>query len=67
MQEVVRLLEEKGLRESVKVIIGGGSTTRDLAEKLGADAQTRDAYEGVHIIQSFMSSQQEPVVKQKVL
>jgi methanogenic corrinoid protein MtbC1 len=53
MAQVVELLKENGLREGVKVIIGGGATSKDLAEKIGADAQTWDGYEGIRIIQSF--------------
>jgi dimethylamine corrinoid protein len=55
MQEVIRMLQESGLREQVKVVIGGGATTKELAHKLGADAQTWDAYEGIRIVQSFLS------------
>ncbi|MGD0275626.1 MAG: cobalamin-dependent protein [Syntrophales bacterium] len=53
MAQVIELLKENGLREGVKVVIGGGGTSKDLAEKIGADAQTWDAYEGIRIIQSF--------------
>lgn len=55
MLDVIRLLEENGLRDRVKVVIGGGATTKELAQKMGADAQTWDAYEGIRIIQSFLS------------
>ncbi len=54
MREVVRLLEERGLRGRVRVILGGGVTTREMARKLGADAQTVDAYEGLRIVQSLL-------------
>lgn len=53
MVQVIELLKENGMREAVKVVIGGGATSKDLAEKIGADAQTWDAYEGIRIIQSF--------------
>jgi len=56
MQEVIRLLEEDGIRRQTLVILGGGSTTRDMPERLGADAQTRDAYEGLQIVQSFIDT-----------
>lgn len=56
MAQVIGLLEESGLRDSVKVILGGGATSKDLAQKIGADAQTWDAYEGIRIIQSFVSA-----------
>jgi methanogenic corrinoid protein MtbC1 len=54
MAQVVELLKENGMRDGVKVVIGGGATSKDLAEKIGADAQTWDAYEGIRIIQSFV-------------
>ena len=59
MQEVIRLLEEKGLRERINVVIGGGVTTKDMVERLKVDAQTRDAYEGLKIIRSFMDEREE--------
>ena len=52
MEEIINLLVKRGLRETTRVIIGGGATTRDLAEKIGADHQTWDAYEGVKILQA---------------
>ncbi len=59
MQDVMRLLEETGLRKRINVIIGGGVTTKDMIQRLGVDAQTRDAYEGIKIIQSFMIQREE--------
>jgi dimethylamine corrinoid protein len=53
MAQVIELLKENGMRDGVKVVIGGGATSKDLADKIGADAQTWDAYEGIRIIQSF--------------
>ena len=53
VQEVIRLLDEKGLRQRVRVIIGGGVTTSEMARRVGADAQTRDAYEGLKILRTF--------------
>ncbi len=47
MREAVDLLAGRGLRESLRVLIGGGVTTPELAEWLGADFQTRDASAGV--------------------
>ena len=55
MKEVMRLLEERGLRRRVRVLIGGGVTTRQMVQKLGVDGQTLDAYEGVKIIQSLLT------------
>jgi 5-methyltetrahydrofolate--homocysteine methyltransferase len=37
MAETIRALEEAGLRERVKVMIGGAPVTADFAEEIGAD------------------------------
>lgn len=47
MKEAVALLQEAGLRDSVKVMIGGGVTTAGVRDYVGADFQTTDAMEGV--------------------
>ena len=47
MKEAVALIQEAGLRDSVKVIIGGGVTTAGVRDYVGADFQTTDAMEGV--------------------
>jgi len=61
MQDVILQLEKEGLRERVKVVIGGGATTKELAQKLGADSQTLDAYEGIRIIRSYLSDEASDV------
>jgi 5-methyltetrahydrofolate--homocysteine methyltransferase len=43
MQDVVHLLEEKGLRDQVKVLIGGAPVTDEYARKIGADGFAPDA------------------------
>jgi methanogenic corrinoid protein MtbC1 len=47
MKEAVALLQQAGLRDSVKVMIGGGVTTAGVRDYVGADFQTTDAMEGV--------------------
>ena len=47
MGEVVAALKAAGLREKVKVIIGGSSVSAKFAERIGADHSTNNAVEGV--------------------
>ena len=54
MKETVQALENAGLREKVKVIIGGGVTTEWVRQYVGADAQTLDAMEGVDLCRKFV-------------
>lgn len=54
MKKVVDSLVEKGLREKIKVIIGGGVTTETVRRYVGADAQTIDAVEGLYMCKKFI-------------
>ena len=53
MEEVIKKLREEGLREKVFVIIGGAPTSREFAEKIGADAWARNAIEAVRIVNKY--------------
>ena len=48
MKLTIDALEEAGVREKVKVIIGGALVTQDYAEKIGADLYAEDAFSGVN-------------------
>lgn len=54
MEEVVKTLENKGLRGSVKVMVGGAPVDRKFAEKIGADGYGEDAGEAVQLARNFM-------------
>jgi len=49
MKQTVQALEACGLRDKVKVIIGGGIVTEVVRKYVGADAFTDDAPEGVEL------------------
>lgn len=48
MGEVIEGLKAAGLREKVRVIVGGTPVTADFAESIGADHCAVNAMEGVH-------------------
>jgi 5-methyltetrahydrofolate--homocysteine methyltransferase len=50
MENVVLELKRQGLRDELKVIIGGAPLTQKYAEKIGADAAAHDAVEGIRIL-----------------
>lgn len=43
MRDVVKLAEERGIRDKVKIMIGGAPTSREFCEEIGADVWTEDA------------------------
>jgi len=57
MENVIKALREAGLRNRVKVIIGGAPITKEFAEKIGADAAAEDAIDGINICKSWISGE----------
>ncbi|HHU29797.1 MAG: cobalamin-dependent protein [Bacillota bacterium] len=56
MKEVVDALMEAGIRDSVKVIVGGGHLTDATSRYIGADAYANDAFDGVKICLQWMQA-----------
>jgi 5-methyltetrahydrofolate--homocysteine methyltransferase len=54
MGEVVRLLEERGLRGNVKVVLGGAAVTEKFSEEVGADAYGADANDAVRKVKGLL-------------
>jgi trimethylamine corrinoid protein len=48
-QKTIEALKEAGLRDGVKVMIGGAPTTRAWADEIGADGYAEDAIEAVAV------------------
>jgi len=58
MESVIESLKKSGLRDKVKIIIGGAPITPEYAKKIGADAAAKDAVEGVRICSEWMKANQ---------
>ncbi len=52
-KEVIDALVESGLRDSVKVMIGGAPVSQEFADKVGADAYTADAATAADVALSY--------------
>jgi len=52
--EVVNLLRDRGLREKYKVIVGGGATTDEWAEEIGADGWAADASKALKLVKQLL-------------
>lgn len=55
MKNVIDALKSAGLRESVKVIVGGAPVTEAYAKEIGADAYAKDAVEAVEKCRALVS------------
>jgi 5-methyltetrahydrofolate--homocysteine methyltransferase len=52
MEDVINKLKEEGLRDKVKVLIGGAPTSRAFADQIGADAHCKDAFEAIDVLKT---------------
>ncbi len=55
MSTVVELLKEAGIREQVKVVIGGGPISKKFADTIGADGYSHNAVEAVKLVKSLLN------------
>ena len=55
MKDVVAAFIEEGLRDNLKIIIGGNPVTKEAAEQMGADAHTTNAAEGIKICKGWVN------------
>ncbi len=51
--EIIKALEAAGIRDQVKVMVGGAPVTQKFAEEIGADAYTSDAASAAEVALSF--------------
>jgi len=54
LRKVIEALEKEGLRNKVRVIVGGAAVTKEYAIEIGADAGGVDAYEGALICRKWV-------------
>jgi 5-methyltetrahydrofolate--homocysteine methyltransferase len=53
MGETIEALKESGLRDKVKVLIGGAAVSDEFAQQIGADAYCVDGFHAVKVLESF--------------
>ena len=56
MKNVIEELKKAGLRDKVKVIVGGAPVTEEYAKSIGADGYGETAVEGVKICKQWITS-----------
>jgi 5-methyltetrahydrofolate--homocysteine methyltransferase len=54
MKTAIEALEEAGLRDSVKIMVGGAPVTAAFAEEIGADGYAPDAASAVDVAREFV-------------
>ena len=57
MKNVIDEFKKAGLRDKVKIIVGGAPVTEEYAKKIGADAYGKDAVEAVKICKQLVGAE----------
>lgn len=57
MEETMKALADSGVRDSVKVIVGGAPVSEEFARRIGADGYGADGFQAVAIVESLSQSQ----------
>ena len=55
MRSTISALQEAGMRDQVKVIVGGAPVTRSFAEQIGADGYAEDASRAVAVAKALLA------------
>jgi len=56
MADVVRALKDAGLRDKVKIVIGGAPASADFAKSIGADGYGADGFDAVRVVESIFNA-----------
>jgi len=56
MGEVIEALKDNGLRDKVKVLIGGAAVSDEYAHEIGADAYCVDGFHAIEVLDSFQQA-----------
>jgi len=59
MKEVIDALKREGLRDKVKIIIGGAVITEEFAKEIGADAYAKDAVDAIKVCKKLIEEQRK--------
>jgi len=56
MGEIIEALKENGLRDKVKVLIGGAAVSDEYAQEIGADAYCVDGFHAINVLDAFQEA-----------
>jgi len=56
MRDIIQMLEDDGVRDQYKVVIGGGPTSQDYADSIGADGYGETAYNAVELCNQLVGA-----------
>jgi 5-methyltetrahydrofolate--homocysteine methyltransferase len=55
MAVVIQMLEQNGLRDQIKIIVGGAPVSEEFAKSIGADGYGADGFQAVAVVEALAS------------
>jgi 5-methyltetrahydrofolate--homocysteine methyltransferase len=55
MADVIQMLKENGLRDQVKIVVGGAPVSEEFAKSIGADGYGADGFQAVAVVEALNS------------
>jgi len=55
MADVIQMLEENGLRDQVKIVVGGAPVSEEFAKSIGADGYGADGFQAIAVVEALAS------------
>ncbi len=59
MKKVIEMLAQEGIRNKIKIMVGGGPVTPEWAKSIGADARPKDAAEAIDVAKRLVEELRE--------
>ena len=56
MGQIIEALKENGLRDKVRVLIGGAAVSDEYAQEIGADAYCMDGFQAIKVLDTFQEA-----------
>lgn len=56
MADVIQRLKESGIREQVKIVVGGAPVSEEFAKSIGADGYGADGFQAVAVVEALRSA-----------
>jgi 5-methyltetrahydrofolate--homocysteine methyltransferase len=56
MGEIIEALKGNGLRDKVKVLIGGAAVSDEYAKEIGADSYCVDGFDAIKVLDAFQEA-----------
>ena len=54
MRNVIQEVTDEGLRDRVKIIVGGGPVTQDYADEVGANGYGKDIFGAIDVVNQLL-------------